>query len=250
MLLDLEKEIWHKPLLEQLGIPFSILPKICSNCEIFGVVKNGSLNGVPIAGSMGDQHAALLGREQFQTYIDGVSGQRCREGEAKNTYGTGCFLLLNTGDRIVPSTHGLITGIGFKLGPDAPTQFMLEGNASFFVVFESFSGSVAVGGSIFSWLRDNLGLIHSVEEIEDLAKSVDDTSGVYFIPAFSGLLAPYWRDDARGVIVGLTGKKDRCKMRSNGFRIYEESAYCACGDGGHLFSNSRSLGRDEIGCTI
>ena len=130
MLLELETEQWHTTTLEQFGINPAILPAVRSNCEVYGHVAHGLLAGVPIAGSLGDQHAALLGRTSLQATVlklEGV-GHRCQTGEAKNTDGTGCFLLLNTGEQLVQSTHGLITGIGYKLGPNAQTQYMLEGN--------------------------------------------------------------------------------------------------------------------------
>lgn len=137
-----------------------------------------AFEGVPIAGCLGDQMAAML-------------GQRCRPGEAKNTYGTGCFMLLNTGQRRIKSTHGLLTTVAFRLGKDMPTFYALE-------------GSVAVAGLGISWLRDNLQLISSAAESEWLAETVKDSGGVYFVPAFSGLLAPRWRPDARGVLLGMT----------------------------------------------
>lgn len=128
MFLELESGQWHTPTLETFGINPSILPTIHSNCEIYGRVQSGQLTGVPIAGSLGDQHAALLGMLGLMAMEDLCLGHGCQKGEAKNTYGTGCFLLLNTGDQLVHSTHGLITGIGFKLGPDAQTQYILEGD--------------------------------------------------------------------------------------------------------------------------
>jgi glycerol kinase len=134
--------------------------------------------GTPISGSVGDQQAATL-------------GQRCKVGEAKSTFGTGCFLLLNTGDTAVPSTHGLLTTTAFQLGPGERMQYALE-------------GSVAIAGAGVAFLRDNLGIIEKVSDVEELAGRVSDTGGVYFVPAFGGLLAPHWRDDARGLVVGLT----------------------------------------------
>jgi len=163
-----------------LGIALECLPVIKSNAEVYGKVKGfGALDGIAISGALGDQHAALL-------------GQGCLEvGSSKNTYGTGCFMLLNTGSEFVPSKSGLLTTIGYKLGPDAPTNYALE-------------GSVACAGRTVQWLRDNLGLIKEAPEIESLAKSVEDTGGVTLVPAFSGLFAPYWREDARAVAVGMT----------------------------------------------
>jgi len=177
-LMDLKTCTWHEPTCAALGVPMHVLPTIKSNAEVFGHVNSGPLLGVPICGCLGDQQAATL-------------GQRCRVGEAKNTYGTGCFLLLNTGPSLVHSSHGLLSTVAFKLGPVAQTQYALE-------------GSIAIAGAGVSWLRDNLGLISSAKEVESLAGSVQDSAGVAFVPAFSGLLAPYWCEDARGTICGLT----------------------------------------------
>ncbi|GMH37285.1 hypothetical protein BSKO_05158 [Bryopsis sp. KO-2023] len=179
LMMDLGGRKWHEPYLKHFGANIDIMPRILSNVEVFGHVKEGPLKGVPIGGSLGDQQAAIL-------------GQRCMVGEAKNTYGTGCFMLLNTGDKMVPSTHGLLSTMAWQLGPEKTPQYALE-------------GSVAMGGATISWLRDQLGIISTAAESESVASGVTDTGGVYFVPAFSGLLAPHWRDDARGVIVGLTG---------------------------------------------
>uniref|UniRef100_A0A2P2IPI7 glycerol kinase n=1 Tax=Rhizophora mucronata TaxID=61149 RepID=A0A2P2IPI7_RHIMU len=179
MLMNLKSLDWDKPTLETLAIPESILPKIVSNSEIIGnVAKGWPIIDIPIAGCLGDQHAAML-------------GQACQKGEAKSTYGTGAFILLNTGEEIVPSKHGLLTTVAFKLGPEEPMNYALE-------------GSIAIAGAAVQWLRDQLGIINSAREIEDLALQVDSTDGIYFVPAFSGLFAPWWRDDARGVCVGIT----------------------------------------------
>lgn len=179
MLMNIRTLEWDKATLETLKIPASILPKIVSNSEIIGnICKGWPVTGVPIAGCLGDQHAAML-------------GQACSKGEAKSTYGTGAFILLNTGEEIVRSTHGLLTTLAFKLGPKAPTNYALE-------------GSIAIAGAAVQWLRDGLGIISSASEIENLAKQVDSTGGVYFVPAFNGLFAPWWRDDARGVCIGMT----------------------------------------------
>lgn len=151
MLMDLETLTWHAPTLSALGIPAASLPKIVSCAETFGVISHGPLEGVKITGCLGDQHAATL-------------GQRCNTGEAKNTYGTGCFMLLNTGERAVPSTHGLLTTMAWKLGPDAPPKYALE-------------GSVAIAGAGVQWLRDNLKIIESAADVEPLAASVADTVG-------------------------------------------------------------------------
>ncbi len=177
MLMDLETQDWDDEILGILGIPRAMLPEVRPSSDVYGEAK-GDLTGIPVAGDLGDQQAALFGQTCFAV------------GEAKNTYGTGCFLLLNTGTEAVPSKSGLITGVGYKIG-DQPTVFMLE-------------GSIAITGALVQWLRDNIGLISQSPEIEDLAKTVEDNGGVYFVPAFSGLFAPYWRNDARGVIAGLT----------------------------------------------
>ncbi|KAL1809732.1 hypothetical protein ACET3Z_026722 [Daucus carota] len=179
MLMNLKTLDWDKTTLKELGIPSGILPKIVSNSEIIGKVTEGwPITGIPIAGCLGDQHAAMV-------------GQACRKGEAKSTYGTGAFILLNTGDQMINSTHGLLSTVAFKLGPNAPTNYALE-------------GSIAIAGAAVQWLRDGLGLIGSASEIEKLASEVDSTGGVYFVPAFNGLFAPWWRDDARGVCIGIT----------------------------------------------
>jgi len=180
MLLDLASLSWSDRMLEVFGLDRSMLPSLVSNAEVYGSVSDSKhpLHGVLIAGCLGDQHAALL-------------GQRCRTGEAKNTYGSGCFMLLNTGPKMTASTHGLLSTVSFKLGPTAPTQYALE-------------GSIAIAGLGISWLQRNLGVIGSAKESEEVARQVEDTGGVYFVPAFSGLYAPYWRSDARGVLVGMT----------------------------------------------
>jgi len=177
LLLDLETLQWADELLGLLRIPRAMLPDIRSSSEIYGTAV-GCLAGVPIAGDLGDQQAALFGHAGF------------RPGDAKNTYGTGCFALLNTGITPVRSRHGLITTVGYRVA-DQPAVYCLE-------------GSIAIAGALVQWLRDNLGLISTSEEVEALARTVPDNGGVYFVPAFSGLFAPYWRSDARGVIAGLT----------------------------------------------
>ncbi len=177
MLMDLQTLDWHQPSLQLMGIPRSMLPVIRSSSELYGEAAGTALGGRPVAGILGDQQAALFGQTCFA------------RGEAKNTYGTGSFLLVNTGTEIVRCEQ-LLTSVGAKVGA-APTSYVLE-------------GSIAVTGAAVQWLRDQLGLIDSAPEIERLARSVPDNGGVYFVPAFSGLFAPYWRDDARGVIVGLT----------------------------------------------
>lgn len=179
MLMNLKTLDWDKPTLDTLGISAEILPKIVSNAEIIGTVAKGwPIPGLPISGCLGDQHAAML-------------GQACRKGEAKSTYGTGAFILLNTGEEVIESKHGLLTTLAFKLGREAPTNYALE-------------GSIAIAGAAVQWLRDSLGIISSASEIEELAAKVDSSGGVYFVPAFNGLFAPWWRDDARGVCIGIT----------------------------------------------
>jgi glycerol kinase len=177
-LMRLESLAWDDDLLQTFSIPRSLLPRIASSSEIYGEVATGPLRGVPIAGILGDQQAALVGQTCF------------RPGEAKNTYGTGCFLLMNTGPTPVPSTAGLVTTVAYRLGQQ-PAHYALE-------------GSIAIAGALVQWLRDNLGMIGKSSDVEDLAASVADNGDVYIVPAFSGLYAPYWRDDARGVIAGLT----------------------------------------------
>lgn len=177
-LMNLETLSWDPDMLTAFGIPEAMLPRICSSSEVFGYVKDGTLKGVPIAGILGDQQAALMGQTCF------------RSGEAKNTYGTGCFVLMNTGPHLVHSNCGLLTTVAYKLG-DQPAHYALE-------------GSIAITGALVQWLRDNIGLIQNSSDIEALARTVKDNGGVYFVPAFSGLYAPYWKGNARGIIAGLT----------------------------------------------
>ncbi|HEY5156505.1 MAG TPA: glycerol kinase GlpK [Anaerolineales bacterium] len=177
LLMDLKTLDWDDENLRLLDIPRSMLPKICSSSKIYGTV-HGALGGVPIAGDLGDQQAALFGQACYTP------------GEAKNTYGTGCFMLLSTGEKPVLSRNGLLTTLGYKIGNQAAV-YALE-------------GSIAITGALVQWLRDNLGLIEKSADIETLARSVEDNGGIYFVPAFSGLFAPYWRSDARGAIIGMT----------------------------------------------
>jgi len=177
MLMDLHTLDWHEPSLSLMGIPRAMLPRIGSSSELYGEAADGALAGRPLAGMVGDQQAALFGQTCFA------------RGEAKNTYGTGSFLLVNTGEEMV-HRKALLTSVAAKVGR-APVSYVLE-------------GSIAVTGAAVQWLRDQLGLIETAAEVEELARTVDDNGGVYFVPAFSGLFAPYWRDDARGAIVGLT----------------------------------------------
>ena len=178
MLMNLSTLDWDDELLAAMGVPRAMLPEICSSAEVYGECS-GWLEGVPVASALGDQSAALVG----QTCFD--------RGEAKCTYGTGSFLLLNTGDAPVPSANGLLTTVAYKLGA-RPAAFALE-------------GSIANTGALVQWYRDNVGVIASAPEIETLALTVEDNGGCYFVPAFAGLFAPHWRADARGVITGLTG---------------------------------------------
>jgi glycerol kinase len=177
-LMNLEKLAWDPEILGIFGIPAAMLPQIRSSSEVYGHVATGQLAGVPLAGDLGDQQAALVGQTCFEP------------GQAKNTYGTGNFLLLNTDTEPVPSKCGLLTTLAYRFG-DQPAHYALE-------------GSIAITGALVQWLRDNLKLIRNSAEIETLARQVEDNGGVYFVPAFSGLFAPYWKTDARGVICGLT----------------------------------------------
>ncbi|QDB79965.1 glycerol kinase GlpK [Georgenia sp. 311] len=179
MLMNIDSLTWNEDIARDMRIPMSMLPEIRSSSEVYGEGRTGGLvPGVPISGILGDQQAATFGQAAFEV------------GAAKNTYGTGNFLLLNTGTELVHSENGLLTTVGYKIG-DQPQVYCLE-------------GSIAVTGSLVQWLRDNLGLIRSAPEIEQLAETVEDNGGAYFVPAFSGLFAPYWRSDARGALVGLT----------------------------------------------
>ena len=177
MLMNLQTLDWDDEILRLMGIPRSMLPQIKASSEVYGKAT-GDLAGIPVAGDLGDQQAALFGQTCFSA------------GEAKNTYGTGCFMLLNTGTKVVPSKSGLLTTLGYKIG-NQPAVYALE-------------GSIAITGALVQWLRDNIGLIGSAPEIETLALTVEDNGGCYFVPAFSGLFAPYWKNEARGVIAGLT----------------------------------------------
>jgi glycerol kinase len=180
MLMNLTTLQWDNDICTAMGIPPAMLPTIASSSEVYGqTTADGPFGGViPVAGDLGDQQAATVGQACFQP------------GEAKNTYGTGCFMILNTGTEIVPSQHGLLTTACYKFGEN-PAVYALE-------------GSIAITGALVQWLRDNLRMIDAAPEIEPLARSVEDNGGIYIVPAFSGLYAPYWKDNARGVIVGLT----------------------------------------------
>jgi glycerol kinase len=180
--MDLKTLDWDQEILDILGIPRQMLPRVVSSSDpqTWGnTAKDGPFDdAIAVCGALGDQQAALVGQTCYSS------------GEAKNTYGTGCFMLLNTGTEIVPSERGLLTTLAYKIG-DQPATYALE-------------GSIAITGALVQWLRDNLGFFEFSHHVEDYAKSVPDTGGIYFVPAFSGLFAPYWRADARGVIVGLT----------------------------------------------
>ena len=198
-LMDLETLDWDAEILALLDVPRACLPQIRSSSEVYGTCR-GVLEGVPLAGILGDQQAALF-------------GQAClAPGEAKNTYGTGCFMLMNTGEKPFASTSGLLTTLGYKLG-EAPAVYALE-------------GSISIAGALVQWLRDNLGLIANAAEIEELAASVPDNGDVYFVPAFSGLYAPHWQSNARGVIAGLTrfagkGHLARAALEATAFQTRE-----------------------------
>lgn len=199
MLMDLKTLQWNDDLLQILAVPASILPKIVSSSEIYGH-SHTILPGVAIAGDLGDQQAALFGQCCFTP------------GEAKNTYGTGCFMLLNTGTEPVQSKNGLLTTVGYRIA-DTPAVYCLE-------------GSIAISGALVQWLRDNLQIIEKSGDIEPLARTVEDNGGVYFVPAFSGLFAPYWRSDARGLIAGLTryankGHIARAALEATAFQTRE-----------------------------
>jgi len=199
-LMNLETLSWDGELLRAFGIPRALLPEIRSSSEVYGHAVWDPVKGVPLAGILGDQQAALVGQACFAP------------GEAKNTYGTGCFLLMNTGPKPVASTCGLLTTVAYRLGGE-PARYALE-------------GSVALAGALVQWMRDNLGLIASSGSIEALARTVEDNGGVYFVPAFSGLYAPYWKDSARGVIAGLTryanqGHLGRAVLEATAFQTRE-----------------------------
>ncbi|PYI37959.1 glycerol kinase [Arthrobacter psychrolactophilus] len=201
LFMDLETLQWDEEILAVFGVPKSMMPEIKSSSEVYGHVHSSQLlREVPVAGILGDQQAATFGQAAF------------KQGEAKNTYGTGCFLIFNTGEEIVHSKNGLLTTLGYKLGDAAP-HYALE-------------GSIAVTGSLIQWLRDNIGMISSAPEAETLAATVENNGGVYIVPAFSGLFAPYWRSDARGAIVGLTrfvnkGHIARAALEATAFQTRE-----------------------------
>jgi glycerol kinase len=199
MLMNLETLDWDPDMLKVMGIPRAMLPAVKASSEVYGNAV-GDLAGIPVAGDLGDQQAALFGQTCFST------------GEAKNTYGTGCFMLLNTGNKPVQSKNGLLTTLGYKIGKEKAV-YCLE-------------GSIAITGALVQWLRDNLGLIAKSADIEALANTVEDNGGIYFVPAFSGLFAPYWKSDARGAIVGMTryvnkGHIARAALEATAFQTRE-----------------------------
>ncbi len=199
MLMDLDSLEWSDANADAIGVPRSMLPRIVASSEVYGNAT-GALDGIPVAGDLGDQQAALFGQTCFSP------------GEAKNTYGTGCFMLLNTGTRPVQSKNGLLTTLGYKIS-EQDAVYCLE-------------GSIAITGALIQWLRDNLKMIEKSSEVETLARTVDDNGGIYFVPAFSGLFAPYWKSDARGAIVGMTryvnrGHIARAALEATAFQTRE-----------------------------
>jgi glycerol kinase len=200
MLMDLQTLSWDEDIARTIGVPMSMLPEIKASSEVYGEVKTGSLTGIPIAGDLGDQQAATFGQACFDA------------GDAKNTYGTGNFMLLNTSTEAVQSKSGLLTTACYKIG-DEPAVYALE-------------GSIAITGALVQWLRDNLKMIKAAPEVEELAASVDDNGGLYIVPAFSGLFAPYWKSNARGVFAGLTryvtaGHIARATLEATAFQTRE-----------------------------
>jgi glycerol kinase len=199
MLMNLETLDWDPEILKIMGVPRAMLPAIKASSETYGTAT-GALAGIPVSGDLGDQQAALFGQTCFSA------------GEAKNTYGTGCFMLLNTGNKPVQSKNGLLTTLGYKIGSEKAV-YCLE-------------GSIAITGALVQWLRDNLGLIQKSADVEALAKTVEDNGGIFFVPAFSGLFAPYWKSSARGAIVGMTryinkGHIARAALEATAFQTRE-----------------------------
>jgi glycerol kinase len=200
MLMDLSTLSWDESIAKTMGVPMSMLPEIRPSSEVYGEVKTGGFTGIPLAGILGDQQAATFGQTCFSP------------GEAKNTYGTGNFMLINTGTELVQSKSGLLTTVGYKIGDNDPI-YCLE-------------GSIAITGALVQWLRDNLKLIKAAPEVEELARSVEDNGGLYIVPAFSGLFAPYWKSNARGVFAGLTryvtaGHVARATLEATAFQSRE-----------------------------
>jgi glycerol kinase len=219
-LMNLNTLQWDREILHDFDIPIQMLPKVVSSSELYGTANLPPIAGVPISGDLGDQQAALVGQACF------------KPGEAKNTYGTGCFMLMNTGNKPVLSNCGLLTTVAYKFG-EQPASYALE-------------GSIAITGALVQWLRDNLGLIEKSSDIEALARTVSDNGGVYFVPAFSGLYAPYWKDDARGVIAGLTrfinkGHIARAALEATAFQVREVVDAMASSD-----CNDSAIGLDLL----
>lgn len=199
LLMNLATLDWDESILRLLEIPRDMLPRICSSSQVYGMAS-GALGGVPVAGDLGDQQAALFGQACYAP------------GEAKNTYGTGCFMLLNTGESAITSRSGLLTTLAYKIG-EQQAVYALE-------------GSIAIAGALVQWLRDNLGMIEKSADVEALARTVEDAGGMYFVPAFSGLFAPYWRSDARGAMVGMTrfvnkGHLARAVLEATAYQVRE-----------------------------
>lgn len=212
-LMNLATLQWDADIVRDFDIPSQILPRIVSSSEVYGRATLPAIKDAPLASALGDQQAALVGQACFKS------------GEAKNTYGTGCFLLMNTGRKPVISKCGLLTTVAYKFG-GAPAHYALE-------------GSIAITGALVQWLRDNLGLIASSSEVETLARSVEDNGGVYFVPAFSGLYAPYWKDSARGLVAGLTryvnkGHIARAALEATAFQVREVAEAMATDSNIHL----------------
>jgi glycerol kinase len=200
MLMDLDSLSWNEEIASTIGVPMSMLPEIHASSEVYGEVKSGAGAGISIAGDLGDQQAATFGQTCFSP------------GEAKNTYGTGNFMLINTGTELVHSKSGLLTTVGYKVG-DNDAIYCLE-------------GAIAITGALVQWLRDNLKMIKAAPEVEELAASVEDNGGLYIVPAFSGLFAPYWKSNARGVFAGLTryvtaGHVARATLEATAFQSRE-----------------------------
>ena len=228
MLMNIDTLDWNPEICADMGIPVSMLPEIRPSSGVFGYGrKNGLLVDTPISGILGDQQAATFGQACFE------------KGQAKNTYGTGCFMLMNTGTTPVRSENGLLTTVCYQIG-DEPAVYALE-------------GSIAVAGSLVQWLRDNLGIIADSKDIEALASSVEDNGGAYFVPAFSGLFAPHWRPDARGALVGLTRYVNKAHIAR---AVEESTAYqtrevleAMNADSGHALTELKVDGgmtRDEL----
>ncbi|XP_006817241.2 glycerol kinase-like, partial [Saccoglossus kowalevskii] len=221
MLMNINTLLWDKTLCKFFDIPMNVLPEIRSSAELYGTLCDGPLAGLPIAGILGDQQAALVGQTCFT------------KGMAKNTYGTGCFLLYNTGEEAILSRNGLLTTVAYKLGKDKATVYALE-------------GSIAIAGACVRWLRDNIGIIKDAPEIETLAATVESTHGTYFVPAFSGLYAPYWQSDARGLCSGFCRKNICNNWDSEACVAFQGCVQIAETDSVAWAPRGSHLGRGEI----